>query len=108
MLNDIRERIMDDKTEKWDKIVSGFDFAFQPIVNTYTGKVFGLEALLRDYQKSGFKSISSVFDQAFSENHLVELDRILLEKATVKFAGINLQDHVKLFYNIDNRVVQLE
>ncbi len=99
---------MNEKSKKWENISSGFDYAFQPIVNTYTGKVFGVEALLRDYQKSGFGKISSVFDQALSENFLVELDRILLEKAAAKFKEINTQDHIKLFYNIDNRVVQLD
>ncbi|MGA2142470.1 MAG: GGDEF domain-containing protein [Brevinematales bacterium] len=99
---------MKDNIEKWMIITSSLDFAFQPIVNTYTGKVFGVEALLRGHLKNGFESISSVFDQALADDYLVGLDMILLDKAADKFSTLKTQEHIKLFYNIDNRVVQLD
>ncbi len=110
MLKNLRRpyRIMEGNKEKWYYIASCVDYAFQPIVNTYTGKVFGVEALLRNYQKCGFEKISSIFDRALTDEYLVELDRILLEKAASKFSLIKTNEHIKLFYNIDNRVVQLD
>ncbi len=99
---------MESRMKKWKEIVSEFDFAFQPIVNTFTGKIYGVEALLRDYEKKGFKKISSVFDEAYSDNFLIGLDELLLEKAIFKFKDLRTQEHIKLFYNIDNRVVEID
>ena len=38
--------------------------------NTWTGKIFAVEALLRNFQGAGFKSILTVFDQAFQDGNL--------------------------------------
>lgn len=63
--------------KKWEKLLECVDYAFQPIVNIYTGKTFAFEALIRDYEKAGFHSIDMIFDTAYSENVLYTLDLAL-------------------------------
>jgi predicted signal transduction protein with EAL and GGDEF domain len=36
--------------EKWITILNKLDFAFQPIIHTYTGKIYAVEALLRNVE----------------------------------------------------------
>ncbi|MCV6608395.1 MAG: EAL domain-containing protein, partial [Campylobacterales bacterium] len=92
---------------RWDKIVSKLDFAFQPIVNIATGQLYGVEALLRNYKEAGdFHSVHNCFDEAFQDGYLYQLDLELREKLFTKFSKFDF-DGVKLFYNIDSRVLYM-
>ena len=86
------------------KNIEKIDFAFQPIVNIKTGEIFAVEALIRNTDKLGFKSIFDFFDKAYEYGILYKLDLTLREKAIEKFLKINLDD-IKLFYNLDNRIL---
>lgn len=86
--------------------VDQLDFAFQPIVNTYTGKIFAVEALLRNTDKFGFKSIQDFFDTLNKREILFDADIILRKKAIKKFKKIDV-NNLKLFYNLDNRVFSM-
>ena len=59
---------------KWEEIIGVLDFAFQPIIDSHTGRLYGVEALLRSYDEAGFDSIGQVFDTAYEENYLYSLD----------------------------------
>lgn len=93
--------------ERWQKAVSLLDFAFQPIVNVYSGTCFGYEVLLRNYQDAGFVTIAEVFDSACREQVLYSLDLLLREKAIAKFCSLPNHTQYKLFYNFDNRVLEM-
>jgi len=86
------------------KDIEKIDFAFQPIVNIKSGEIFAVEALIRNTDKLGFKSIFEFFDKAYEEGILYKLDLMLREKAIEKFLKIKI-DNLKLFYNLDNRVL---
>jgi len=86
---------------KVDKI----DFAFQAIVNIYTGKLFGVEALLRNNEVLGFNTINELFDYCCEQKNLLNYDLKLLKKALDKYKTLNI-DNIKFFYNIDNRLTQ--
>ena len=90
--------------EEWLNRLSRLDYAFQPIVNIHTGNAFGFEALLRCWEAGGFSSIGDVFDTAYREGVLHQVDLFLRKKAIVKFARFKGNRHVKLFYNLDNRL----
>lgn len=90
--------------ERWADVVQSVDFALQPIVNIYTGKLYALEALIRGYEKVGFHSIDALFDAAFNEKVLYSLDIRLREKAIYKFSQLSCSKYIKLFYNLDNRI----
>ncbi|MCX7731532.1 MAG: GGDEF domain-containing protein [Candidatus Caldatribacterium sp.] len=90
---------------QWEEVVSILDFAFQPIVNIHTGLCIGFEALLRRVQEAGFSSIHRVFDWAFSQGFLHVFDLALREKAIEKFTTIPRYQSLKLFFNLDPRVV---
>ncbi|HOV37399.1 MAG TPA: GGDEF domain-containing protein [Spirochaetales bacterium] len=92
---------------KWEKIVTSLDYAFQPIVNIHTGVVFGLEALLRNWKEAGFESIQAVFDRAYEEQQLYSLDLRLRALAVEKFLQVDFYRTVKLFYNLDNRLLTM-
>lgn len=90
--------------KKWILKLSKIDFAYQPIVNIHTGNAFGFEALLRNHEAAGFCSIGDVFDQAYNQGLLHQVDLYLRRKAFKKFVEFKGNNHIKLFYNLDNRL----
>lgn len=86
--------------------IDKLDFAFQAIVNTYTGKTYAVEALIRNTEELGFKSIQDFFDYLYKEQILFKFDILLREKAIKKFKKIDIKK-IKLFYNIDNRILSM-
>jgi len=92
---------------KWQMLIDVADFAFQPIVNIYTGKLYAVEALIRNYEEAGFSTIDSLFDTAFSEKTLYLIDIKLREKAIHKFSLLPFCKSIKLFYNLDNRITMM-
>ena len=86
-------------TKNWSEIIEKLDYAFQPIIHTHTGKIFAVEALLRNTD-----NINAIFDSAFDEDILYEIDLLLREKAIEKFSLIKIEN-LKLFYNLDNRII---
>ncbi|WP_321315898.1 GGDEF domain-containing protein [Halarcobacter sp.] len=90
-----------------DKLDIGkLDFAFQPIINTNSGKTFAVEALLRNCKELGFNSINSFFDYLAKEEILYNCDIKLRKKALKKFKKIDIPN-IKIFYNLDNRVFNM-
>ena len=93
--------------KKWSNIVSKVDFAFQPIVNVKSGNLFAVEALLRNFKEAGnFHSIYNLFDDAFHEGVLYQLDLELRHKALEKFAKLDIPN-IQLFYNLDHRLMYM-
>lgn len=85
--------------------VQKIDYAFQPIVNIHTGMCLGVEALMREQGDAGFSTINAIFDRAFKEGCLFWLDLLLREKVIKKFSAIDCHKKIKLFYNLDNRIL---
>ena len=93
--------------KKWKKIVSKLDFAFQPIVNVKSGNLFAVEALLRNFHEAGnFHSIFNLFDDAFHDGILYQLDLELRYIALEKFSRLNIKN-IQLFYNLDHRLLYM-
>ncbi len=93
--------------KKWTKITKELDFAFQPIVNIQSGEIFAVEALLRNTKEAGgFYSIFNLFDEAFHDGVLYQLDLELRLKAVEKFSKIEIRN-LNLFYNLDNRILYM-
>lgn len=91
----------------WLENLEILDFAFQPILNTNTGKIFAVEALLRNYEDIGYKSIFALFDDIYKSNLLYAFDILLRNKAIEKFVTIKNYQNIKLFYNLDNRLFEM-
>lgn len=96
-----------DLPKKWIHNLKILDVAFQPILNIHTGKIFGVEALLRNYQDIGFSSIFELFDEVYKDNLLYSFDIKLRKKALKKFITIEGYEDIKLFYNLDNRLLDM-
>lgn len=86
-------------------IVNRLEFAFQPIVNTKTGKILGYEALLRNYNSIGFESIFELFDFAHKNGILYHLDLELRKKAINTYTDA-FKKGLLLFYNLDSRILE--
>ena len=93
---------------EWEERLRKLDIAFQPIVNIQTGELYGVEALLRNFQDIGFKSIFSIFDRVFKEGILYSFDIALRKKTLDKFKQIQNYKDIKLFYNLDNRLFDMQ
>lgn len=91
-------------TNKWRKLLENANYAFQPIVDIHTGKTYGVEALIRNYEKAKFRSIDDIFDTAVKEQILYKIDIKLREIAIRKFSKITFANKIRIFYNIDNRL----
>lgn len=83
------------------------DVAFQPIVDIHSGAIFGVEALLRGTDSLGFESIHDFFDRLYEDNVLYTFDLHLREKVVKKFCTISNFETLKLFYNLDNRLLEM-
>ena len=92
-------------TQGWSRAIEAMDYAFQPIVSIYSGVCLGYEALLRDWNTAGFANLQDFFDTAFTEKALFQVELALREMAIRKFAKIPFHKKMKLFFNIDNRVL---
>lgn len=92
------------QTNKWRKLLENANYAFQPIVDIHTGKTYGVEALIRNYEKAKFRSIDDIFDTAVKEQILYKIDIKLREIAIRKFSKITFANKIRIFYNIDNRL----
>jgi EAL domain-containing protein (putative c-di-GMP-specific phosphodiesterase class I) len=89
----------------WEILVKEIDFAYQPIIDINTKKIYGYEALLRNYKNIGFNTINEFFDTAYLDSTLYKVDLLLREKAIKKFKTFTTNE--KLFYNIDNRLLEM-
>mgnify|MGYP000261200717 CR=1 FL=1 len=82
------------------------DFAFQPIADFRTGKIYAYEALLRGHEKMGLRSIQCLFDHAFGNGFLHCLDMVLRAMAIGKFSRMSRKKRTRLFFNLDNRILK--
>ncbi len=92
----------------WKDRFKVLDVAFQPILNIQSGTTFAVEALLRNVQKAGFQSIFDFFDALYNDGILYKFDIFLRQKAIEKFVQIPFSDKIKLFYNLDNRLLEMD
>ena len=91
---------------RWTERLKKIDYALQPIVNIHSGVCYGYEALLRNHLEAGFASIGSLFDEACRDGILHQVDLLLREKACTKYAALPWCKNTKLFYNLENRLLQ--
>jgi EAL domain-containing protein (putative c-di-GMP-specific phosphodiesterase class I)/GGDEF domain-containing protein len=92
---------------EWDKIISEAYFDFQPIIDIFSGKTYGFEALLRGLDSVDFPTVHTFFDRVFKENLLGFIDQRLLEKAVGQFIELGFGNSCHLFYNLDNRIMDM-
>lgn len=93
--------------ERWEKIIDQLEYAYQPIVNVYTGNCFGFEALMRQTENAGFRTAQELLDAAYFDQTLYAVDLKLREKAVAKFAQSGLHQYGKLFINVDARILEM-
>ncbi|OHD07741.1 MAG: hypothetical protein A2086_01240 [Spirochaetes bacterium GWD1_27_9] len=95
-------------SEKWQKMIDVVDFAFQPIINPLTGVTFAVEALIRNTENLGFNAINEFFDLAYKEKLIFYVDIELRKKVIKKFTDIDFYKKIKLFYNYDPRILEMQ
>lgn len=98
---------MEELENRWITYLDRLDIAFQPIVSMHSGKLYGVEALLRGVEDIGFSSIAEFFDEAYSRNVLYTFDLALREKVINKFTFLDNYSNIKLFINLDNRLLEM-
>lgn len=79
--------------------------AFQPIVESGTGAAFGYESLLRGHDRLGFASPVAFLDHAERHGQLMEVEKLLAERALGSFATLANCRDATLFLNLDVRLI---
>lgn len=98
---------MEELEHTWIEYLDRLDIAFQPIVSIHSGQIYAVEALLRGVEEIGFASIAAFFDRAYNLNILYTMDLVLREKVIKKFTHLHKHADIKLFINIDNRLLAM-
>ncbi len=81
----------------WNQVVDKLDYAFQPIIHSHTGKIYAVEALIRNVQNiPGLNYIDELFNCGFDDDYLYELDLKLGEKAIEELSEVEV-DKVRGF-----------
>jgi diguanylate cyclase (GGDEF)-like protein len=80
-------------------------FAFQPIVNARSGSLYAVEGLVRGTEGLGYGAIPDMFDHAHQERRLRALETSLTHQAMEAFAGLPFREGLRLFLNLDTRVL---
>ena len=86
-------------------VAAGLDIAFQPIVDIHTGRVFGFEALMRNFQGTGHASPVALMDARAEIGDLPGFEAAVVARAFAKFAEIPGHANLKLFINLDGRTI---
>lgn len=92
----------------WPHVARHLYYAYQPIVSINTGETYGFEALVRGWDELGFRGIPDLFDSAYSEGCLPELDVLLRTKAVDTFIKWGHGEYSRLFYNLDGRTLETQ
>jgi len=93
--------------EKWEKRIEKLDYAVQPIVSTISGRLYGVELLIRGVDKVGFDSIEGFFEAAYQDKVLVPLEKKLRYIAVKKISNIKNYKSLIIFYNYDHRIMEM-
>lgn len=93
--------------EKWEPKLKHLDYAIQPIVSTISGRLYGVELLIRGVEQAGFSSIEAFFNEAYTDKVLVPLEKALREKAAKKIINIKNYRNIIIFYNYDHRIMEM-
>jgi EAL domain-containing protein (putative c-di-GMP-specific phosphodiesterase class I)/GGDEF domain-containing protein len=78
--------------------------AFQPIIETGSGRVFGYETLMRGHDRLGYESPLDLLDAAHDAGTLAAIELMLASRAFAKFASIPEYRQTTLFLNWDVRL----
>ncbi len=79
--------------------------AFQPIVESGSGAVFGYESLLRGHDRLGFSSPLDFLDHVERNGQLLPVEQMLSARALSMFATIPSFQSATLFLNLDVRLI---
>lgn len=89
----------------WPQVVEALTHAFQPIVQMRTGRCHGFEALLRGWERFGFKDPHAVFDAAERADVLADVETALQSRAVDQFKRLSGMGDGKLFLNVTAKLV---
>ena len=85
---------------------AALDTAFQPIVETVSGKIHGYESLMRGYDKLGFDTPPALIDTFALSGELTELELFTTSRAFAKFTALPGFERRTIFLNLDHRMLQ--
>ena len=92
-------------TDKWYQRVIALDLAYTPIVNVYSGLIYGVEAQFGSAQADGRHSLDMLLQDAERAGQLAVVDSLLHRRAIEKFTSIDGWQGLKLLLTVDARAV---
>ncbi|MCI4663681.1 MAG: EAL domain-containing protein [Neomegalonema sp.] len=78
----------------------------QPMYELRSGALYGFEALTRGWREAGLNSAHHLFDCAYEQGGLIELEARQIELAIELFAKWPHREQPLLFVNIDSRILK--
>lgn len=90
---------------RWLTVVEKLEMAFQPLASIHSSRCIGVEALMRGYDRVGYDSVQALLNDAYQTGCLPEIEAALHEKALLAFQHIPGYQDLKLFLNLDGRIL---
>jgi EAL domain-containing protein (putative c-di-GMP-specific phosphodiesterase class I)/GGDEF domain-containing protein len=84
---------------------SAIDTAFQPIVETVSGEIYGFESLMRGHADLGFDTPLTLIDAFALGGELFALEQLTTSLALAKFSSLPDHGQRTLFLNLDSRTI---
>jgi len=93
------------ENKKWATIVEKIEFAYEPIVNIYSGATFGFEISIKNFADFGYSEEKELYDDAHKERLLVPVELYIRKNAVTTFMSKFDIKGIKLFYRFDRKLI---
>jgi diguanylate cyclase (GGDEF)-like protein len=90
-------------TDKWSQRVMALDLAYKPIVNVYSGLIYGVEAKFGSIQGDGRHALDVLLHDADRAGQMAAVEPLLHRRAIEKFTDIDGWQGLKLLLTVDAR-----
>lgn len=90
---------------RWLLVVEKLEMALQPLASIHSSRCIGMEALMRGYDRVGYESAQALLNEAYQTGCLPEVEAALHEKAILAFQQNPGYQDLKLFLNLDGRIL---
>ncbi len=92
---------------KIQELIDKIEISFFPIRDINNNTIYGYEVILNNINATSYLNKNELFDYAYQNKNLYRLDFKIRKKFLMKFNSSNLNKDKMLFYELDNRILEM-